>query len=366
MIRHFRWIFLGVVLAMQVATPDAHAQKRVALVVGNSAYQHSGLLANPSNDASDVAAALKRHGFQVIEGFDLSKASFDLTLRDFANALEGAAVGLFFYAGHGLQVNGLNYLVPVDAELRTKASLDFETVRLDTVQRLMEQQTETNVLFLDACRDNPLTRNLARAMGTRSSAIGAGLAPVEGGVGTLISFSTQPGNVALDGTGRNSPYASALVRQLQGEAAELTTLLIEVRNEVLKETQRKQVPWEHSALTGKFYFRPQGPAAGAPGATGEHAFDGVWISNFRSETCATKSGSASIVIERSEVVRLGAVVGRNGEVNFVAPGTADRNVKVHHRIRLDGDTGTGVYTVPGTNCVGTTALKRVGSKQPAQ
>jgi uncharacterized caspase-like protein len=117
---------------------------------------------------------------------------------------------LFFYAGHGLQVSGANYLVPVDARLEDASGLDFELVRLDLVQRTMEREVATNIIFLDACRDKPLARNLARALGTRSVEIGRGLAPTQGGAGTLISFSTQPGNVALDGTGRNSPFAAAL------------------------------------------------------------------------------------------------------------------------------------------------------------
>jgi Caspase domain len=134
-------------------------------------------------------------------------------------------------------------------------------VRLDLVQRTMERETETNVVFLDACRDNPLARNLARTMGTRSAEIGRGLAATEAGVGTLISFSTQPGNVALDGAGRNSPFAAALVRRILASSDDLSALLIDVRNEVRKETQNKQVPWEHSALTGRFYFNPSAQRA---------------------------------------------------------------------------------------------------------
>ena len=232
------------------ATARAQAEKRVALVIGNSAYQHTPKLINPKNDATDMAAALKRHGFQVLDGFDLDKAELDKKIRDFASALSSAQVGVFFYAGHGLQVSGHNYLVPIDAQLSTASALDFEMVRLDLVHRTMEREAQTNILFLDACRDNPLARNLARAMGTRSTEIGRGLAHVESGVGTLISFSTQPGNVALDGTGRNSPFAGALVRQLSSTTDDLSAILIAVRNDVMKETQRKQVPWEHSALTG--------------------------------------------------------------------------------------------------------------------
>jgi hypothetical protein len=196
---------------------------------------------------------------------DLDKAGFDRKVRDFADALVGSDAGVFFYAGHGLQAHGQNFLVPIDAKAETEAALDFEMVRVDVVHRAMERSTATNILFLDACRDNPFARNLARAMGTRSAQIGRGLATIESGVGTLISFSTQPGNVALDGSGRNSPFTAALVKQLSTSADDLSALLIAVRNDVMQTTQRTQVPWEHSALTGRFYFNLAKPGL-APSA----------------------------------------------------------------------------------------------------
>ena len=242
-------------IAFGTTLPGTAAAKRVALVIGNSAYKHTQPLDNPRNDAADMAAVLKKLGFEVIEGFDLQKAGLEHKVRDFAAALSDADVGLFYYAGHGLQAAGQNYLVPVDAELATASALDFETVRLDLVHRTMERETKTNILFLDACRNNPLARNLARAMGTRSVEIGRGLAAVESGAGTLISFSTQPGNVALDGSGRNSPFAGALVRHLMTSSDDLSAILINVRNDVMKETRDKQVPWEHSALRGRVWFK---------------------------------------------------------------------------------------------------------------
>src|SRR5262249_3989444 len=251
----FRSAFV-VVISILAGAPAADAQKRVALVIGNSAYKYTAELPNPRNDATDMSMAFKALGFDVVEGLDLDKAAFDRKLRDFADALSGAKVGVFFYAGHGLQVAGQNYLAPVDAKLSTASALEWEMVRLELVQRTMERETETNVLFLEACRDNPLARNLARSMGTRSAEIGRGLAAIEAGVGTLISFSTQPGNVALDGSGRNSPFADALVRRVRVSGDDLSALLIDVRNDVRKATQNKQVPWEHSALTGRFYFNP--------------------------------------------------------------------------------------------------------------
>jgi formylglycine-generating enzyme required for sulfatase activity len=254
-----------ITLALLALLPSgAQAAKRVALVVGNSAYEHTPPLENPRNDATDMATALRKLGIEVIVAFDLNKAAFDQKIRDFATALQSADTGVFFYAGHGLQVAGRNYLAPVDAKLTAASALDFEMVRLDLVLRAMEHETHTNIVFLDACRNNPLVRNLARALGTRSGTIGRGLAAMDSGIGTLISFSTQPGNVALDGTGRNSPFADALVKQLSASSADLNEILINVRKEVIGKTAGKQVPWENSSLTGRFYFKAPPPAASRP------------------------------------------------------------------------------------------------------
>ena len=223
----------------------------MALAIGNSAYQHTPKLTNPKNDATDVAVALRKLGFHVIEGFDLKKADMDGKVRERgSDKLEGADAGVFYYAGHGLQVGGQNYLVPVDAKLSTASALDFEMMPLNVVHKTMEREAKTSILFVDACRDNPLARNLARAMGTRSAGISRGLAAINSGVGTLVSFSTQPGNVALDGSGRNSPFAGALVKYLPISRDDLSAMLISIRKDVIRETEGKQVPWEHSALTG--------------------------------------------------------------------------------------------------------------------
>ena len=257
------------------SAPPARAETRVALVVGNSAYRAAAPLANPLNDARDVAAALKTAGFVVVQALDADRAKLDAALRAFADKLSSADVALFFYAGHGLQVGLHNYLVPVDAKLERERDLEFETVRLDFVLRQMEidRDGKTTIVILDACRDNPLARNLARSMGTRSTAVGLGLAPASTGLGTFIAYSTQPGNVALDGVGRNSPFTAALVRHMTARR-NLPATMIEVRKDVVAATGGRQVPWDHSALTGDFYFvrgdvaLPQGTVAPAPTGTG--------------------------------------------------------------------------------------------------
>jgi hypothetical protein len=263
---------LAPLLAYALLVLPAAAEKRVALVVGNSAYVHANPLPNPVNDAGDMAKALTEVGFEVILGLDTSKAAFDAKVRDFARALERADVAVFFYAGHGLQASGRNFLVPVDASLQVERDLDFEAVSVDFVLKQMEidREGKTNVVFLDACRDNPLARNLARSMGTRSAAVGQGLAQVQTGVGTFIAYSTQPGNVALDGQGRNSPFTAALAKGVREPGRNLTSVMIDVRKDVLAVTGGKQVPWDHSALTGDFYFH----LASAPGTLPKTATPG--------------------------------------------------------------------------------------------
>jgi uncharacterized caspase-like protein len=144
----------------------AFGEKRVALVIGNGAYIVALVLRNPKNDAEDIATPLKKLGFKVIPGIDLDKRGMDAKILEFANAPSGAETGVFQYSGHGLQIAGVNYPVPVDAKLETGAALDFEAARLDLVQRTMEREARTNILFLDACRNNPLACNLDRALGS--------------------------------------------------------------------------------------------------------------------------------------------------------------------------------------------------------
>ena len=155
----------------------AAAPNGVALVIGNSAYQHTPRLDNPKNDAADMSAALKKLGFQVIEGFDLDKVAFAAMVRDFGTALKATEVGLFFYAGHGMQVSGHNYLVPVDAKLTTVSALDIEMVRLELVLQTMEREAKTNLLFFDACRNNPLAYTLAQSWARDHFKLGVDLQP---------------------------------------------------------------------------------------------------------------------------------------------------------------------------------------------
>jgi uncharacterized caspase-like protein len=253
---------LSALIAISICA-EARAEKRVALVIGNGAYENTTPLINPSNDAFDVADALRRLGFEVVDGRDLDKRAMERLIRQFGAKLAGADVALFFYAGHGLQIEGQNYLVPTDAKLASEGDVDFEGLSVNLVIKQMERDAKTNLILLDACRDNPLARNLSRNMGTRSAQVGQGLAEVKTGVGTLVAYSTQPGAVALDGTGRNSPYTQALLKYVEAAGRDFSGVLVEVRNDVLKATSGKQVPWEHTSLTGQVYLKGQPSLASA-------------------------------------------------------------------------------------------------------
>ena len=235
----------------------AQAERRVALVIGNSDYKHTASLANPKNDAEAVSASLERLGFEVLTGLDADIHEMIGLVRDFSRALEGADVALFYYAGHGLQVDGINYLAPVDAQLNDQADLDFGTVKLSSILRQMDRHRAANLVFLDACRDNPLAKTLARSMSVgRSAQFGRGLARVEAGIGTLIAYATQPGNIALDGEDGHSPFTKALLTHIETPGLDIGSMMIKVRQDVISATGKKQIPWDHSSLTGQFYFKP--------------------------------------------------------------------------------------------------------------
>jgi uncharacterized caspase-like protein len=222
----------------------------VALVIGNGGYRHAAKLANPTNDATDMVQALRGLGFEVVQGRDLDKRAMEDTIREFGRKLDGADVALFFYAGHGMQVNGKNYLIPTDAQLERAGDLSFETVEVGQVLGQMEADQRVNLVFLDACRDNPLTRSFARALGTRSGSATQGLASIQTAIGTMIAYATEPDAVALDGQGRNSPFTAALLKHLPTPGLEISAVMKRVRADVVEATRRKQLPWDHSSLIG--------------------------------------------------------------------------------------------------------------------
>lgn len=309
---------LSAFLLIALGLSPAQAERRLALVIGNSGYQHAPALANPTNDATDMAAALKSAGFEVVEARDTDKRRLDAVLRKFADKLHQADIALLFYAGHGLQVGLQNYLVPIDAKLDRERDLEFEAVKLEFVMRQMEidREGKTTIVFLDACRDNPLARNLARSMGTRSTAIGRGLAAASTGLGTFIAYATQPGNVALDGEGtRNSPFTTALLKHMRIAGRNLPATMIEVRKDVVAATNGRQVPWDHSALTGDFYFVPvaANPSPPANGASADLV--ALQEQSKKRELNAQRSPGSTFVVREGRRIE--------GDVLPAAPSTAN-------------------------------------------
>ncbi len=247
-------ILLGFILAA-VSAVAAFAEKRVALVIGNSAYQNAAPLANPANDAQAMANKFAALGFEVIEGYDLDKLGMDVKLREFSLASRDSDMNVFFYAGHGMAVNGQNYLVPIDAMFADEVALDFEAVPVDFITRQMSFSDAVNLVFLDACRDNPLSTQLSRSLGggTRSGAISQGLSEMKitnPGKGLAIAFATSPGEVAYDGEGANSPFTTALLKHIDAPNTDIAEVFSRVTGEVYQTTAQQQRPWLNMSLTG--------------------------------------------------------------------------------------------------------------------
>lgn len=296
MLKHFAACLLGFAALFATLAPAA-AEKRVALVIGNAAYQNAPPLRNPSNDATDIAGKLRELGFDVVEGIDLGKRDMEKRIRAFAEQLNGADVGLFYYAGHGLQVNQKNYLAPIDAELKSETDLDFEAVELDLVLKQMLRSAGTSLVFLDACRDNPLVQKLAQS--GRSLNISRGLARVEPVSSMMIVYSAEFGKVALDGTGRNSPFTQALLRHIGEEGESISDMMIEVRNDVRKETGNQQQPIESTQLTGQFFFKPAPQQAAAKSSSTD-----AEIAALRQEIARLQADQGALLKSQQEQLAL--------------------------------------------------------------
>ncbi len=268
-------------LSCAIICGPAHADRRVALIVGNSEYLNVPRLANPANDARLVADTLQALGFVVVGGvaqLDLDESKFRQLVRDFGAQLQGADVGLFYYAGHGVQVRGANYLVPVGANPTKEADVDFQMLNTDLVLRQMESAgTKLNLIILDACRNNPFGGRGLRATDP-------GLAQMRAPEGTLISFATQPGNVAADGTDGHSPYTMALTQIMQRPGLDIFRTFNEVGLSVSRATGGVQQPWlSLSPIAGDFFFRAA-PASTAPAAAiGPSEAERAW-SNVKDST----------------------------------------------------------------------------------
>jgi invasion protein IalB len=252
-----RFAFFALISLLAFAPGRLAAAERVALIIGNADYVASTVLRNPANDATDMSRTLRELGFEVVEGLNLNRAGMEAKIREFSRKLAGAEVALFFYAGHAIQVGGQNYLLPVDAKLEQAGDLELDTVDVQVVLRQMESQVRVNLVFIDACRDNPLQRNYAQALGpSRSASLTRGLATVRSTVGTLVAFATEPGSTAQDGSGRNSPFTTALLSHIRTPGVDIGVMMRRVRADVIAATNNRQVPWDHSSLVSTVMLVP--------------------------------------------------------------------------------------------------------------
>ena len=224
-------------------------RRKVALVIGNDDYAHAVPLDNPKNDARAMSSMLKKMGFKVFSGTDLDHAGMLRQIREFVGEARQADIALAFYAGHGIQVGGQNYLIPVDARLEEPSAIDFELINVSKITNYIGGLNKVGIILLDACRDNPFARKLSRSLGTRSAQVGSGLAQIrsEGG-GLLVGFATAPDDVAVDGDGKNSPFTTALLKHFPTSGMEVQRVMTRVKAEVIKITKNDQRPWHNSDL----------------------------------------------------------------------------------------------------------------------
>src|SRR5258707_4719432 len=252
-------------ICMAFTASAANAEKRVAFVVGNGAYKNVAQLPNPPVDAKAMASVLRNVGFEVVEGTNLTRDKMTEKLLDFGKKTQGADVAVFFYAGHGIAVNGTNYLLPVDADIKSEMDVKLgAAINIDLTLDQTMNDAKVKLVFLDACRDNPFAAKIKSNATTRSVSVQSGLAEMQSGEGTLIAFATGPGQTALDGQeGTNSPFTRALIAHVTQPGIEIQQAMTEVRAQVNEETNKGQLPWGHTNLIGAVYLNP----AAAPATT---------------------------------------------------------------------------------------------------
>ena len=250
-------------ICVLVTAHTAKADKRVAFVVGNGAYKNVAQLPNPPIDAKAMAGVLRNVGFDVVEGTNLTRDKMTERLLEFGKKAQGADVAVFFYAGHGIAINGTNYLLPVDADIKSEMDVKLgSAINIDLTLDQTMSDAKVKLVFLDACRDNPFAAKIKSNSSTRSVSVQQGLAEMKSGEGTLIAFATGPGQTALDGeVGTNSPFTRALIAHITTPGIEIQQAMTEVRAQVNEETNKGQLPWGHTNLIGSVYLNP---AAAAP------------------------------------------------------------------------------------------------------
>lgn len=255
--KSFKQLVLSALLILGILIPSIFAQEknqlRHALVIGNSDYK-IGRLFNTKNDAQDMAAALERLGFNVDLQINSSRSEMRQAIRKFGDKLKKGGVGLFYFAGHGMQVNGVNYLIPILSDIEAAYEVQDEALDAGTVLRMMESAGNSlNIVILDACRNNPFARSFRSTQ--------KGLAQMDAPKGSLIVYATAPGSVADDGPDRNGIFTGNLLKHIEQPNLEIGQMLRKVRADVIKATEDKQIPWDSSSLTGQFYFAGKGNTA---------------------------------------------------------------------------------------------------------
>ncbi|MCK1360122.1 caspase family protein [Bradyrhizobium sp. 199] len=264
---------LASLMCMALSVSAAKADRRVAFVVGNGNYKNVAQLPNPPIDAKAMASTLRNVGFEVIEGSNLSRDQMTEKLLDFGRKAQGSDVAVFYYAGHGIAVGGSNYLLPVDADIKSEMDVKLgAAINIDLTLEQTMGDAKVKLVFLDACRDNPFAAKIKSNSATRSVNVQSGLAEMKSGEGTLIAFATGPGQTALDGQeGNNSPFTRALIDNITKPGIEIQQAMTSVRAQVNEETRKGQLPWGHTNLTGSVYLN-QAPttqvANAAPTAAG--------------------------------------------------------------------------------------------------
>lgn len=243
----------------------AQADRRVAFVLGNGDYRTVMPLPNPTIDSTAMAAKLRNIGFEVVEGTDLTREGMTAKLIEFGRKAQGADIAVFFYAGHGIAVNGVNYLLPVDADLKSEMDVKLgAAIDVDTTLDQTMGDAKVKLVFLDACRDNPFAERIRSASRTRSVTVANGLAEMKSGEGTLIAFATGPGQTALDGSaGGHSPFTRALLDNIATPGVEIQQAMTKVRAQVNESTRKQQLPWGHTNLIGAVYLNPAADGAAA-------------------------------------------------------------------------------------------------------
>jgi hypothetical protein len=264
--------YLTVILSlicMMFTADAAKADRRVAFVVGNGAYKNVAQLPNPPVDAKAMASVLRNVGFEVVEGTNLTRDKMTERLLEFGKKAQGADVAVFFYAGHGIAISGTNYLLPIDADIKSEMDVKLgAAINIDLTLDQTMSDAKVKLVFLDACRDNPFAAKIKSNSATRSVSVQSGLAEMKSGEGTLIAFATGPGQTALDGQeGTNSPFTRALIAHITTPGIEIQQAMTEVRAQVNEETNKGQLPWGHTNLIGSVYLNPAAAPAPGPAAS---------------------------------------------------------------------------------------------------